>query len=82
VTEANKRYSERFSEGWETDRGKALILYGPPTRVESNRYAINKKPYEIWFYEKLNKKLIFMDKNKEENYTLISVEDIEENKNE
>jgi GWxTD domain-containing protein len=82
VAEANKKYSQRFTEGWETDRGKALILYGTPTRVESNRYAINKKPYEIWYYESLNRKLTFVDQNKEENYELLSVENIEETGNE
>jgi len=82
VTEANKKYSQRFSEGWETDRGKALILYGTPSRIESNRYVINKKPYEIWYYDTLKIKLTFVDRNKEENYKMVSVEDIEENENE
>ena len=82
VTEANKKYSQRFSEGWETDRGKALIIYGTPNRIESNRYVINKKPYEIWYYDTLKIKLTFVDRNKEENYKMVSVEDIEENENE
>ena len=82
VNEANKKYSQRFSEGWETDRGKALILYGTPSRIESNRYVINKKPYEIWYYDTLKIKLTFVDRNKEENYKMVSVEDIEENENE
>ena len=82
VVEANKKYSQRFSEGWETDRGRALILYGTPSRIESNRYAINKRPYEIWYYDTLKRKLTFVDRNKEENYKMVSVEDIEENENE
>jgi GWxTD domain-containing protein len=82
VDQANRKYSQRFTEGWETDRGKALILYGEPDRRESNRYAINSKPYEIWYYRKLNRKLTFVDKYKEENYVLVSVEEFEEKENE
>jgi GWxTD domain-containing protein len=82
VDQANRDYSQRFTEGWETDRGKALILYGEPDRKESNRYAINSKPYEIWYYNKLQRKLTFVDKYKEENYVLVSVEEFEEANNE
>ena len=82
VDQANQQYSQRFTEGWETDRGKALILYGEPDRMESNRYAIKSKPYEIWFYKELKKKLTFIDKYKEENYILVSIEEFEENDNE
>ncbi len=78
VEEANKKFSQRFTEGWETDRGKAFILYGTPSRIEANRYAINKKPYEIWYYDSLKRKLTFVDQHKEDNYLLVSVEDIED----
>jgi len=82
VDKANRGYSQRFSEGWETDRGKALILYGTPDRKDTNRYALNSKPYEIWYYNKLRKKLTFVDRYKEEDYKLISVEEFEESANE
>jgi hypothetical protein len=80
--QSNKKYPAQYREGWETDRGKALILYGDPDRVESRRYLTNAKPYEIWFYDSLNKKLVFVDVNEDKSYRLMSVEDIGEKKNE
>jgi GWxTD domain-containing protein len=82
VMQSNKKYPAQYREGWETDRGKALILYGDPDRVESRRYLTNAKPYEIWFYDSLNKKLVFVDVNEDKSYRLMSVEDIGEKKNE
>lgn len=78
VDQANQKYSQRFTEGWETDRGKSLILYGEPDRIDANPYAINSKPYEIWYYDKIATKLTFIDQYKEDNYKLVSVESYEE----
>ncbi len=82
VMQSNKKYPAQYLEGWETDRGKALILYGDPDRVDSRRYLTNTKPYEVWFYDSLNKKLVFIDVNKDKSYRLMSVEDIGEKVNE
>jgi GWxTD domain-containing protein len=82
VDEANRKYSQRFKEGWETDRGRALILYGKPDRMETHRYVTTTKPYEIWFYDTLKQKLTFVDVNKDNNYPLVSIEKIGDTKNE
>jgi GWxTD domain-containing protein len=82
VMRSNKKYPAQYLEGWETDRGKALILYGDPDRVDSRRYLTNTKPYEVWFYDSLNKKLVFVDVNEDKSYRLMSVEDIGEKNNE
>jgi GWxTD domain-containing protein len=76
VDEANRKYSQRFTEGWETDRGKSLILYGEPDSVEANPYAVNSKPYEIWYYDKIDTKLTFIDQYKEDSYKLVLIESI------
>ncbi len=79
---ANSRYSLRFSEGWQTDRGYALLSQGIPDSVETYRYSVKGKPYEIWYYRTLKKKLTFVDENKDENYKLSAIEDFEESKHE
>jgi len=79
---ANRKFSLRFKEGWETDRGKTLILYGEPDNIESFPYVISTAPYEIWFYNNLKQKITFIDSNKDGNYKIEGVEDIGELSNE
>ena len=82
VLQANKEYAGKYNEGWTTDRGKSLILYGKPDDVESYRYTEKSKPYEIWYYRSENKKLVFIDVDEDDTYPLTSVEDIGEKTNE
>lgn len=82
VLEANEKYAGQYTEGWKTDRGKTLILYGKPDKIEVHRYQLNSKPYEIWYYHAEHKKFIFMDVDEDETYPLVSVEDIGDNSNE
>ncbi len=61
--------------GMKTERGKAYILYGPPTRTD--RTLLPKEPpKEIWYYETLGKKLTFIDENRDGNYKLIAEEQL------
>ena len=78
VLEANKKYADQYNEGWTTDRGKSLILYGKPDHIEAYRYNLKSKPYEIWYYRSENKKLVFIDVDEDDTYPLMSVEDIGE----
>lgn len=82
VLQADRKYSEEYTDGWATDRGKAFILYGQPERIEEYHYLTNTKPYEIWYFDSLNKKLVFIDKNEDNTFHLVRVEDIGEEKNE
>jgi GWxTD domain-containing protein len=82
VYDANKKYAAKYEEGWTTDRGKSLILYGEPDHVEAYRYKLKSKPYEIWYYQSENKKLIFIDVDEDDTYPLMSVEDIGDQVNE
>ena len=36
--------------GWETDRGRIYIIYGPPDAIDSHPPRSGKYPYEIWQY--------------------------------
>ncbi|HUL45238.1 MAG TPA: GWxTD domain-containing protein [Bacteroidota bacterium] len=59
--------------GAKTDRGKAYILYGPPS---STTRSLNPSslPTEVWIYINLHRRLIFTDKSKQGNYVLTAQE--------
>jgi GWxTD domain-containing protein len=61
-------------EGWETDRGKVYIQYGPPTEVERQPTDINMPTAEIWYYAKIDRHFIFSDPSGTGNYRLVRVE--------
>jgi GWxTD domain-containing protein len=73
---ANNEFSLRFKEGWETDRGYAMIVYGEPDKREKYHYVTNTKPYEIWHYNAQNKKATFVDIEGNNDYKLIAIEEI------
>lgn len=53
VQYANQRYSTNFAEGWNTDRGRALLQYGRPSEIEPHLYDKDKAPHEIWIYDNI-----------------------------
>ncbi|GBE26488.1 hypothetical protein BMS3Bbin03_00401 [bacterium BMS3Bbin03] len=69
---ANQHFGRYKLEGWQTDRGRILILYGPPDEIERHQYELDYKPYEIWHYYKLGGRLcVFSDLDGMGIYTLI-----------
>lgn len=61
--------------GINTDRGKAYILYGPPTKID--RYLLpGIPPKEFWYYSHLGRKLIFEDKSGKGDYKFVSQEQL------
>ena len=69
VSESNYKFRTRVQEGWETDRGRIFILYGPPPKVENGRYAIRSLPWLIWEYGD-SLKFIFVDKKRNGEFIL------------
>ncbi|MCH8069335.1 MAG: GWxTD domain-containing protein [Candidatus Marinimicrobia bacterium] len=57
---AKIRYSIGPKEGWKTDRGRVLILYGPPNEIERFSHDIQINPYEIWYYHQIQGGVIFV----------------------
>jgi GWxTD domain-containing protein len=82
VMQADKRFAAESEEGWNTERGKALILYGTPDRIDAKPYRTGSKPYEVWYYDSINKKLVFIDENDNNSYRLVSEKEIGDNPNE
>lgn len=63
VDKVQKLYSNQVRKGYETDRGRVYLQYGPPNAIMERPNETNSYPYEIWHYYKIdrysNKKFIF-----------------------
>ncbi len=53
VKKANNNYKGGFKEGWKSDRGRILLIYGEPDEVERHPSGMETRPYEIWQYHYL-----------------------------
>lgn len=53
VKQANERFTTIQKVGWKTDRGRVFITYGEPSEIERFPNEVDKKPYEIWYYNQI-----------------------------
>lgn len=76
-TIARYKYAERnFSwgniEGWNSDRGRIVIVYGIPDELDKNVFEQETLPYEIWKYHQDREfEFVFCDLRSDGRYTLI-----------
>lgn len=70
VSFANRRYSS-VTEGWRTDRGQVMVLYGQPDIVEYHPFNFSVKPYEVWYYYQMGRRFIFVDETGLGDYELL-----------
>ncbi len=70
VAYANQNFT-RFVEGWMSDMGMIYIQFGPPDNIERRPFDANTKPYEIWYYYKLNREFVFVDDSGFGDYRLV-----------
>ena len=68
VNKVNLAYSTMISKGFETDRGRVYLKYGPPNAISESYNEPATYPYEIWHYYELengqrNKRFIFYAKD-------------------
>jgi GWxTD domain-containing protein len=76
VDDAIRRFSTRGgTDGYKTDRGRILILFGTPTSSQ-RLFRPNTGPREIWIYEQQKKRFIFTDPSRTGEYTLTQTEDL------
>lgn len=72
---ANDRYNESGREGFETERGRVYIRYGPPSEIERRVFDSNLVPHEIWVYENIpgegRSVFVFADRFGSDTYELI-----------
>jgi GWxTD domain-containing protein len=50
---ANKNFTRMNKEGYLTDRGRVVLLYGEPDQRDYYASESNLKPYEVWFYNQI-----------------------------
>lgn len=76
VDKANEQFSSlRDQDGYKTDRGRILILFGTPTKT--NRIlGTDNILFEVWVYENVGRKFTFMDRGKTGNFVLAKVEEL------
>lgn len=76
VDESLRKYStSRESDGYKTDRGRIYILYGTPTRSD-RLLQPGGSPTEIWIYETLKRRFVFIDPTKTGNFILSQAENL------
>lgn len=74
VAFADMRFAAADSErsGWESDRGRIYIKYGPPREVHHQFAEQGAAPYEIWLYPDLDLSFIFRDKSGSGDFELVN----------
>ncbi len=70
VAYANRRYS-MVTDGWRTDRGQVMVLYGQPDTIEYHPFNFSVKPYEVWYYYRVGRRFIFVDDSGLGDYELL-----------
>lgn len=63
VKKVNVKFKTTIKRGYETDRGRVYLQYGPPNSITESVNEPSAYPYEIWHYYTLNnqknKKFVF-----------------------
>ncbi|MBW6460293.1 MAG: GWxTD domain-containing protein [Bacteroidales bacterium] len=64
VQAVNIAYKTQIQKGYETDRGRVYLKYGPPNVISESYNEPSSYPYEIWHYYELsdnqrNKRFVF-----------------------
>ncbi|MFH1143562.1 MAG: GWxTD domain-containing protein [Candidatus Eisenbacteria bacterium] len=68
---ANAQFS-LVRPGWRTDRGRIYIRHGEPDMVDRRPFQAGSFPTEIWHYDHLGLRLVFVDRNGFGDYVLVS----------
>jgi GWxTD domain-containing protein len=65
VRKAQVSFHTRMKKGYETDRGRTFLKYGPPNTIVDRPYERDVVPYQVWHYYKLgtytDKRFIFYE---------------------
>lgn len=81
-----KLYGNNFKNGYESDRGRVYLQYGPPSNIVSRETSPDEYPYEIWHYYKIkmysNKRFVFYNPDLvNKNYQLLHSDMVGEQQN-
>ncbi|HWP81612.1 MAG TPA: GWxTD domain-containing protein [Bacteroidota bacterium] len=76
VDKAIEKFSSlKNQDGFKTDRGRIMILFGPPSRT--NRVlATDNTLLEIWTYDNIGRRFTFADRGRSGNFILVKTEEL------
>ena len=57
---ANERYRTMNKDGYRTDRGRIVLVYGNPDQIDRFPNETNLKPYEVWAYNSIEGGVVFV----------------------
>ena len=57
--------------GWQTDRGSVYITHGEPDLIDRRTFQLEGPPTEIWHYDRLGLRFVFVDRTGYGDYRLI-----------
>ena len=57
---ANQRYRTMNKDGFRTDRGRIVLMYGNPDQIDRYPNETNLKPYEVWAYNSIEGGVVFV----------------------
>ncbi len=70
---ANRRFTVMRRDGWQTDRGMILIMYGEPDQIEDYPFESSNSAYQVWSYYNVDSKpreFLFIDEWNNNDYVL------------
>ena len=67
VSFANRNFGS-IRDGWRTDRGHVHVLFGEPSSIERH---FGSSSYEVWHYDGIGRRFIFVDKSGVGDYELL-----------
>lgn len=73
---ANEHLGGGLGQGWQSDRGRIYIIYGPPGQVETHQEDFTTPPYQIWYYYNLRLEFVFLDEFGTGDYRLVQTSSI------
>lgn len=73
VNMANQRFGSNKRDGWITDRGRVFIVFGAPDTIERTKpFRSSFAAYEVWYYEELRERFVFVDEYGFGEYRMVS----------
>jgi len=55
IYKVEKLFGTNYQVGFETDRGRVYLQYGPPSQLSEQLQSNSEYPYEIWQYDKIDR---------------------------
>ena len=58
---ANSNFRMGLGKGWRSDQGRIYVIFGPPNEVERFTFESATNPYQVWHYNNISRRFVFVD---------------------